>query len=317
MVSLDQTANKMNIPMKQILLFFSVFLTSLTLLGQIKKVAMLEPIAQTEGVTVMVKGMVRGELTKSISKEPGFNAFTRTDIDKMMKELKFQDSGMVNDEQRIKLGQLSGADYVCVSKVTKDGNAYYLEAFLVHLESGRIDNPASAFVEGGYASVNKACQKIAGEMVGKKVDVQIPIVEKKIDAKYQKEASSKMTVSTKQPFEIYNVSVNFKNHKIMVIDKDFTKGMTKGEAVKACKNLNYGGYNDWRLPTQQEIIVLHQHRLELTGLNHKQYWYTERGRIGSLNFKSFASRYESSRKNAWWKGYDDTRLGVRCVRTVN
>lgn len=277
---------------------------------------MLEPIALTDGVSVMVKGMVRGELTKSISKEPGFKAFTRTDIDKMMKELKFQDSGMVNDEQRIKLGQLSGADYVCVSKVTKDGNAYYLEAFLVHLESGRIDNPASSFVEGGYASVNKACQKIAGEMVGKKVDFQRPIVKRKIETKYQKTASPKVAVAPKKQFETYNVSVNFKTSKMMVIDKDFTKEMTKGEAVRACKNLNYAGYNDWRLPTKEEIIVLHQHRLELTGLNHRKYWHTNSGRIWSLDFKSFASGYGSSRKNAWWKAYDDTRLGVRCVRTV-
>ncbi|RKE03421.1 CsgG/HfaB family protein [Marinifilum flexuosum] len=297
--------------MKQILLFSIAFFTSITLLGQVKKIAMLESLAVTDGISVMVKNMVRGELTKSLSKESGFKAFTRVDIDNMMKEFKFQESGMVNDEQRLKLGQMSGADYVCVSKITKDGNAYYLEAYLIHLESGEINNPASAFVEGGYAFVNTACQKIAAEMVGKKVNVSSTRPSRPAGGQ-----TTKTTSPARPKFQTFSVSVDFKSYKIMVIDRDFTNKMTKGEAVRASKNLSYGGYSDWRLPTKEEIKVIHQHRYELTGLKKENYWFNKGSGIWMLHFRKYASHLSSTKEGAWYDGYDYTAY-VRCVRTVN
>ncbi|RKE03420.1 DUF1566 domain-containing protein [Marinifilum flexuosum] len=293
--------------MKQILLFFIVFFSSITLFGQAKRVAMLEPIASSEGVSLMVKNMVRGELTKSLSKEPGFDAFTRIDIDKMMKEFKFQESGMVNDEQRLKLGQMSGADYVCISKITKDDKSYYLEAFLVHLESGKIDNPASAFVEGGYAFVNSACQKIAAEMVGKKLANKIPPT-RQVAVSHSTYSAPKKKTPVKSKFKVYDVSVNFKNHKIMVIDRDFTEKMTRDNAVRACRNLNYGGFNDWRLPTKEEMKVMFKNRYDLSGLEQREcYWYNAKGKI----WVHFPMR------DTWSASYDHHKYKVRCVRTVN
>ncbi|NME70753.1 hypothetical protein [Flammeovirga aprica] len=134
--------------------------------AQVKKVAMLETITVSEDVGLMVKNMVRGELTKSISMQTGFEAFTRMDIDQMMKEMNFQESGMVSEEGREKLGAMSGADYVCVSKVTRDNQSYYLEGFLIDLQTGRIENPATSYVEGSTYQVNQGCRKMAMELVG-------------------------------------------------------------------------------------------------------------------------------------------------------
>ncbi len=141
---------------------------SISVMAQDKKVAMLETVGMTADISTMVKSMVRGELTKSISLEDGFSAFSRTDIDQMMSEMNFQASGMVSDEQIAKLGEMSGADYVCISKVSKDGQSYYIEASLINIESGKIENPATAFVEGGgMSAVNGACLNIAKELIGK------------------------------------------------------------------------------------------------------------------------------------------------------
>lgn len=234
--------------------------------AQDKKIAMLEPIPVSEGISGMIKNMVRGELTKSLSREPGFSAFTRVDVDQVMKEFNFQESGMVNDEQRKKLGQMSGADYVCISKISKDENAYYIEASLVDIESGEIKNPGTAFAEGGIKDVNLACQIVAADMVGKKVAVQTKkmTVEPEKTNKTPTPQPVKKVDTNPNNFLVLEVEVDFNTHKFMVSNKCFTSGMTLIEAKRAVSNLNYGGYSNWRLPTRREseIIIENYHEIE-------------------------------------------------------
>ena len=165
--------------MKRIL-FFIVFISILPMLifsqesqdAAKKQVAILEPIAVTKEVTTMHRSMVRGEMVKAIGSQTGYAAFTRQDVDQIMNEHNFQASGMVNEETRKRLGAMQGVDYVCITKITKEGNSFYLEASLVNIETGRISNPASQFGElrdGSLVSMIQACEKLAAELVGKKV----------------------------------------------------------------------------------------------------------------------------------------------------
>lgn len=139
------------------------------LLAQNKKVALLETLNGDK--SIQVKGiemnMVRGELRKAISNQAGFQAFTRTDIDQLMKEHGFQNSGMVSDAQRKRLGEMSGADYICVSTLTKSESQFYLEAYLIEVETGEISNPASQFGilrDGTYANLFQLCQDLSKEL---------------------------------------------------------------------------------------------------------------------------------------------------------
>ena len=105
--------------MKKFFLTGVLLVLSLMTSAQTKKVALLEPLNGDKAVPVkgIEKNMVRGELRKALSNQPGIQAFTRTDIDQLMKEHNFQNSGMVSDAQRKKLGEMASADYICVSKV--------------------------------------------------------------------------------------------------------------------------------------------------------------------------------------------------------
>ena len=134
--------------MKQL---FSIFLCCLTslLCAQNKTIALLEPRigeGSTE-ISGMEKAMVRGELRKAIVNISGYEAVTRQDIDQMMKEHDFQRTGLVNSEQIKKLGILSGADFICVATLTKSNTEFYLEAYLINLETGAMSNPASQYGE--------------------------------------------------------------------------------------------------------------------------------------------------------------------------
>ena len=151
---------------------------SLSVFAQEKQVAILEPIAMTKEVSTMHRSMVRGEMVKAISRQSGYAAFTRTDIDQIMSEQNFQQSGMVDDATRKRIGAMQGVDYVCVTKITKEGNNYYLEANLVNIETGKISNPATQYGEldgGSLSNMLVACEKLAAELVGKTVQTTTTI----------------------------------------------------------------------------------------------------------------------------------------------
>ena len=166
--------------MKRIL-FFITFIGILPMLifsqsteGTAKKqVAILEPIAVTKEVKPMYRSMVRGEMQKAIGRQEGYAAFSRQDIDQIMNEHNFQASGMVDEETRKRLGAMQGVDYVCITKITLEGNSFYLEASLVNIETGQISNPASQYGEfnsdGSLVILVQACEKLGAELVGKKV----------------------------------------------------------------------------------------------------------------------------------------------------
>lgn len=139
-------------------------------MAQNRKIALLEP-RPGEGTTVsgMEKAMVRGELRKAIVNHTGYEAFTRSDIDQLMNEQGFQRTGNVSEEDIHKLGEMSGADYICVSTLNKSNTEFYLEAYLIDIESGAISNPASQFgelVDGKLSNMLPVCQALAQELLG-------------------------------------------------------------------------------------------------------------------------------------------------------
>ena len=162
--------------MKKSILTILLLALSLALAAQ-NKVALLETLNGDKTVKVegIEKNMVRGELRKAISNQQGFQAFTRTDVDQLMKEHDFQNSGMVSDSQRKRLGEMSGADYICVSTLTKSNTQFYLEAYLIDVETGEIFNPATQYgmlKDGTYANLFQLCQNLAQELIGN-VDVSV------------------------------------------------------------------------------------------------------------------------------------------------
>lgn len=164
--------------MKRILFVITLLAAQCHLLAQLQ-VAMLEPVVVTGEVKVIEISMLRGEMTKAIASQKGFAAFTRTDIDQIMKEHNFQQSGMVDDATRKRIGEMQGVDYVCVTKVSKEGQNFYLEACLVHIETGKISQPATAYGElsnGSFANMLSKCTDLAKELT----NIVVPKTEKEI-----------------------------------------------------------------------------------------------------------------------------------------
>lgn len=72
-----------------------------------------------------------------------FNLITRTEINRMCEELRFQQSDLVNPDTTARLGQLLGAKYLFITNITgmsREGNTHnvHLTSKIIELETGRI-----------------------------------------------------------------------------------------------------------------------------------------------------------------------------------
>lgn len=167
--SLGRTIQSTIIMKKLFIILLSAL--SLTAFADEVKMALLQPLTvpgSTE-CNPMEISMVRGELRKAFGWQSDFQVLTRMDVDAMLKEQGFQRSGMVDDGQRKQVGIMTGAQYICVSSITKYNTQIYIEAYLVDIETGQTTNPASQYINvknEDYSTLPTACGELAKEMLG-------------------------------------------------------------------------------------------------------------------------------------------------------
>lgn len=150
--------------------FLSVIPTMLILFFGInsnaqKKVAIL-PTSSRDGVALrqMESSILRGAIQSKFSSNFKYEPLTRTNFDSILEEYNFQSMGLVDDYQRAQIGNLSGADYICSTYITKDQEYIYLEASLINVETGRITGQSTLFskITGQYYDF---INQVAGDLI--------------------------------------------------------------------------------------------------------------------------------------------------------
>ena len=84
--------------------------------GAQKKVAVVKPYLEGN-TSVLHINIVKQTLVSTILKTEGYSAFSRNEIDAIFTEQSFQYGGDVNDATRKKLGDMYGADLLCISQI--------------------------------------------------------------------------------------------------------------------------------------------------------------------------------------------------------
>jgi hypothetical protein len=125
------------------------------------------------------------------------------------------------------------------------------------------------------------------------------------------------------PCHVQKVYVDTENH-LMWQDEAYTikedgayaRGRTYGKvgshayAVRYCENLNYAGYNDWRLPTADEMSDMHRKAGQLFSYYRDgDFWTatpTTKGRYYVV-FPADAYRYKRNPRRSYY---------IRCVRCM-
>ena len=134
---------------------------------EIKKVAIIEPMVEDGEISTIYKAVIRSKLLNSISNEEvGYEAFTRTDIDAIMREQQFQNSGIVDEETIIRLGSLGGVDYICISKLAEGSGYVNIDIMLVDVQSGKVESAANKLIENDLEKLEEAATELGKKIVG-------------------------------------------------------------------------------------------------------------------------------------------------------
>lgn len=155
------------------LLFIAMLLlmaSSAAAQSQAKKVAILETIDKEGNVSYGVKLMVRSNLTKAVSNAPGYEGYDRVNMSQIMGEQDFQRTGVVNEEQIKRLGEISGADYIVVSEVAKIGETdIIVTATILNVETAQTIGADNALMTTTASDIQHGCESLANRLLGMEV----------------------------------------------------------------------------------------------------------------------------------------------------
>jgi len=90
---------------------------------------------------------------------------------------------------------------------------------------------------------------------------------------------------------------------------DIQKKFSWNRAIKYCRNLTLGGYNDWRLPSQRSVQKLYKYKYRLSKVTSGDYWSSS----SSSYFPSYAWYVNFRRGDSYTYNKRD-RHYLRCVR---
>ena len=86
--------------------------------------------------------------------------------------------------------------------------------------------------------------------------------------------------------------------------------MKWSQAINACEGLSYGDYDDWYLPSKEELNAMYQERLSIGGFFNAWYWSSTRRNTYYAYYQDFTDG------SIFFEEYADT-YRVRCIRKEN
>lgn len=143
-----------------------VLLSACIAFGQDKKVAVLKPKVLQGDVSMNDKMIITASMNKAFTHINGYTAYTRMGQKFIAAEMEFQQSGMVADAKS--LGGQDGADYICVFKLSLDGNELVVNSEIYSVSTGEIDRSdyEVLYDRTDRMKVDKQCQELAYRLLG-------------------------------------------------------------------------------------------------------------------------------------------------------
>lgn len=267
------------------LLLIASFMALITMLNaQVKKVALLAPMSMSKNVTTMQKEIIRAALEEAITSVEGYEAFTRTDIDAITSEMKFQQSGMVNDEQIKRMGAMSGADLICLTQVTLEEGDFFIKCSLIEVESGKIVRTANQLMKSTpRTEMQIGCIQLSQKLMTGTVTITT-MSESKQKSAEAKVKPQESVPSSKVCNGVFNIGDFCKElggivvdidktgaHGFVVSSDDLGKG-TWQEAIALCSKYNDSEISGWRLPTKEELEKIFQQKTKIGGMKNFVFW---------------------------------------------
>ena len=135
-----------------------------------RKVAVFDPAGTVEKSLLEI---VREEISSVVVNTKGYTVLERQLINKVLEENKFQESGLVNDDQVSDIGKRMGADYVFVTAISKLGDNYYISCKMIEVATARIDKQFTGTSTDGINDIPQTTQYIVKRLFGENVQQQV------------------------------------------------------------------------------------------------------------------------------------------------
>lgn len=199
----------------------SFFFLSAFAQATVKKVAILETVDKQGNVPYGILLQVRSSLTYAISSNEGYEGYDRVDMSAITGEQNFQRTGMVNDEQIKRLGEMTGASYVLIAEAALyDNQNIIITAKIVDVETGAIVNSTPpAVTSKDPTKMAEACIRCSQTLVGGKMPTKGVNINLSGNSNY-----SSQSMSRNQDFIETAWGINMK--MIWVEGGDFLMGCT-------------------------------------------------------------------------------------------
>jgi len=120
-----------NFSMQRILL--SILITTSLFAKDVIAVIELEQ----KGLTKQEAEILTDRLTTELISLDKYQVVERTNMDKILKEQKFQNSGCTDSECAVEIGQLLNSDFIVIGSVNKLGDTYAIDARLIDVSQGK------------------------------------------------------------------------------------------------------------------------------------------------------------------------------------
>jgi len=199
-------------------------------------------------------------------------------------------------------------------------------------EAGKVANDNAKFINALIENINKPNQYIKeiGDNISRVVATQsnykqIPevfskLLPKRMVLKGGEIEPKPIVVPSKPVYVVTPVVVKPKTHStkgITTIGSEMwqdepinkTKERNWQDAIKYCKNLSLGGYNDWELPSKDRLENLYQNKNKLKNVTSGYYWSSTTNASGTRNAWS-VDFYNGNTSH----DYKLNSNRVRCVR---
>jgi len=155
--------------MKKIFFLVCMMLSTVVMaFAQLKQVAILEVVDKEGKLNYSQKLMLRSNLAKAVTNTAGYEAYDRTDIDAIMREHEFQNTGMVSNDQIKRLGEMTGVSYILVSEgaLTGDGNIF-VTAKLLNVETAKLVITDNKIMGLSSQEMQIGCEALANTLFGR------------------------------------------------------------------------------------------------------------------------------------------------------
>lgn len=154
-----------------------LLLGSISVCGQprnVRRVALLDIVDNEKLFSDGVKLLIRSRLSSAIANTPGYESYDRVDIASIMDEQQFQRTGLVDDSQIKRLGEMTGADYILVAEAAEfDDSHIVMIAKILNVESARLERISDVTTTTDIDMLEKSCRELIRKLLTVRQELKI------------------------------------------------------------------------------------------------------------------------------------------------